>query len=230
MSDKTNNNESFVSRWSKRKQEAKLEQRQEVEIEQAVLNNEIVGKTVDDSQQGISEELERVTEPTEQQRLDALNTLTDEDMPDLETLDESSDYAGFMSKNVSDMLRKMALRKLFASESYNVRDGLDEYDGDYTNFEKLDPSVVTTDMKHMFEVEAKRLAEKLKAEEQEKAQALADSNEGMEVVVTNSDDYTEDDDSSDKLALDKKSSDNNVLEPSLEELEVVSLETNKENT
>ncbi len=230
MSDKTNNNESFVSRWSKRKQEAKLEQRQEVEIEQAVLNNEIVGKTVDDSQQGISEELERVTEPTEQQRLDALNTLTDEDMPDLETLDESSDYAGFMSKNVSDMLRKMALRKLFASESYNVRDGLDEYDGDYTNFEKLDPSVVTTDMKHMFEVEAKRLAEKLKAEEQEKTQALADSNEGMEVVVTNSDDYTEDDDSSDKLALDKKSSDNNVLEPSLEELEVVSLETNKENT
>ena len=230
MSDKTNNNESFVSRWSKRKQEAKLEQRQEVEIEQAVLNNEIVGKTVDDSQQGISEELERVTEPTEQQRLDALNTLTDEDMPDLETLDESSDYAGFMSKNVSDMLRKMALRKLFASESYNVRDGLDEYDGDYTNFEKLDPSVVTTDMKHMFEVEAKRLAEKLKAEEQEKAQTLADSNEAMDRVVTNNDDYTEDDDSSDKLALDKKSSDNNVLEPSLEELEVVSLETNKENT
>ena len=230
MSDKTNNNESFVSRWSKRKQEAKLEQRQEVETEQAALNNEIVGKTVDDSQQGISEELERVTEPTEQQRLDALNTLTDEDMPDLETLDESSDYAGFMSKNVSDMLRKMALRKLFASESYNVRDGLDEYDGDYTNFEKLDPTVVTTDMKHMFEVEAKRLAEKLKIEAQEKTQVLADSNEGMEVVVTNNDDYTEDDDSSDKLALDKKSSDNNVLEPSLEELEVVSLETNKENT
>jgi len=58
-------------------------------------------------------------------------------MPPVETLDDNSDYSGFLSPGVSEELRKLALRKLFHSPLINVRDGLDDYDDDYRNFETL---------------------------------------------------------------------------------------------
>jgi hypothetical protein len=88
-------------------------------------------------------------------------------MPDVNSLDENSDFSQFMSTSVSEGLRKIALSRLFHGESYNVRDGLDEYDGDYTYFEKLDPNTITADMKHLMEVEAEKL-------KQLEAQALLD--------------------------------------------------------
>jgi hypothetical protein len=104
-------------------------------------------------------------------------------MPDVETLNEDSDFSGFMSTGVSETLRKMALQKLFHGKSYNVRDGLDEYDGDYTSFEKLDPSVITCDMKHILEVEAEKLRLAKEAEEKKKAELLAaEENDEIEVV------------------------------------------------
>ncbi len=184
--------EGFLSRWSRRKKE--------VALEEAVPGSMVdLGSTVvDENGQELSPEQAEQKEPTEQERLDALNELTDDDMPDVDTLDESSDYAGFMSSNVSDALRKMALRKLFAGESYNVRDGLDEYDGDYTSFEKLDPSTITSDMKHMIEVEAKRLEEKLALEAEEKAASEAQLEEtqgaeddGIELTEENDDKINE---------------------------------------
>lgn len=57
--------------------------------------------------------------------------LTDADMPPLETLDAESDYSGFLSAGVSDALRRLALRKLFGSAKFQLRDGLDDYDADY---------------------------------------------------------------------------------------------------
>lgn len=80
---------------------------------------------------------------------------SDEDMPPLETLDEESDYTGFLSPNVSEALRKQALRKLFSSAIFNNVDGLDDYDEDFTSFEPLG-DLITADMKHQMEVEAKR--------------------------------------------------------------------------
>ena len=144
--------ESFASRWSRRKQE---------------VANEI---QVDDI--SIAPETPVIDEEMlEEQRLEKLNALTDKDMPDIETLNEDSDFSGFMSTGVSETLRKIALQKLFHGKSYNVRDGLDEYDGDYTSFEKLDPSVITCDMKHLLEVEAEKLlAEKEEAERLEQAE------------------------------------------------------------
>ncbi len=155
-------NESFASRWSRRKKEVT---REEEELEDVA--------TLDKKEQI----------PSEEDRLEKLNALTDEDMPDVETLGEDSDYAGFMSINVSEELRKLALQKLFHGKSYNIRDGLDEYDGDYTSFEKLDPSVITADMKHLIEVEAKKLlAEKEKSEQTQKSEELIadelDENDG----------------------------------------------------
>ena len=81
--------------------------------------------------------------------------LTDEDMPPLERLDENSDYSGFLSPGVSEGLRRRALRKLFMSAVFNVRDGLDDYDEDFTNFEALG-DIVTSDMRHQAEAEAER--------------------------------------------------------------------------
>ena len=89
--------------------------------------------------------------------------LTDADMPDVDSLDEASDFSPFMSPGVSDELRNLALRKLFQAPVFNICDGLDEYDDDFTTFEKLG-DIVTADMKHQIEMQQQKLREKLAAE------------------------------------------------------------------
>lgn len=90
-----------------------------------------------------------VTEPPETSLPEELpeRPLTDADMPPLESLDETSDYTGFLSEKVSETLRRQALRKLFHSAAFNVCDGLDDYDGNYTSFAGLG-EIVTVDMRH----------------------------------------------------------------------------------
>lgn len=142
--------ESFATRWSRRKRDVAQEeeaQEQQAEIAENLSANsaiEPVAETPDAAQ-------------LKAEKLAELNALTDEDMPDVDSLDDRSNFAQFMSTGVSEELRKLALRKLFQGEGYNVRDGLDEYDGDYTYFEKLDPNTITSDMKHLMEVEAEKL-------------------------------------------------------------------------
>ncbi len=84
-----------------------------------------------------------------------LPVLTDADMPPIESLTEDSDYSGFLSPEVSDELRKQALRKLFLAPGFNVCDGLDDYDEDFTSFAKLG-DIITADMRHQMEVEARK--------------------------------------------------------------------------
>ncbi|MCF6191085.1 MAG: DUF3306 domain-containing protein [Cocleimonas sp.] len=152
--------EGFASRWSRRKQEVAKEADVAVEDGDVEVVDRIIREPIIDE------------ETLAEQRLEKLNELTDEDMPDIETLNEDSDFSGFMSTGVSETLRKMALQKLFHGKTYNIRDGLDEYDGDYTSFEKLDPSVITCDMKHILEVEAEKLLAKEKEEEAERLAQL----------------------------------------------------------
>lgn len=91
--------------------------------------------------------------------------LTDADMPDIETLTSSSDISVFLGKGVSAALRKAALRHVFRQPEYNLRDGLDDYDDDYTTFEPLGDTV-TSDMKfHAAREEQARLASERLAEE-----------------------------------------------------------------
>jgi Protein of unknown function (DUF3306) len=68
---------------------------------------------------------------------DAQKALTDQDMPSLESLNEMSDYSGFLSPGVSDGLHRLALRKLFSASKFQVRDGLDDYDTDYNLLQPL---------------------------------------------------------------------------------------------
>ncbi len=89
--------------------------------------------------------------------------LTDADMPPLESLDESSDYSGFLSEQVSEVLRRQALRKLFHLESFNVCDGLDDYADDFTSFTKLG-DIITADMRHQMAMAEERLKAALQSE------------------------------------------------------------------
>jgi hypothetical protein len=86
--------------------------------------------------------------------------LTDVDMPPIESLDSDSDYSVFMSPGVSEQLRTLALRKLFHLPAFNITDGLNDYDEDYTRFAGLG-GVVTHEMKRLLkrELEAKATPE-----------------------------------------------------------------------
>lgn len=101
---------------------------------------------------------------------DEAPVLVDEDMPALESLDQDSDYSGFLSPGVSENLRRQALRQLFRSPKFNITDGMDDYAGDYSRWEPLG-DVITADMRHAMETAAKRL---LAETEPGEAQAATD--------------------------------------------------------
>ncbi len=119
-----------LSRWSRRKHEARSYQLDEESANKVLkVEAEIDGA-------------EAPVEPVEPE----VYLPDDSDMPALESLDEDSDYSGFMSPKVSEGLRTLALRQLFRGSMFNVRDGLDDYDDDFTQFTKLG-DIVTAEMR-----------------------------------------------------------------------------------
>ena len=158
--------EGFAARWSRRK----------LEQDSGVAHGGD-GEAEARAELQESRELEKLQQ--RKKKLEERDALTDADMPDLSTLDEHSDYSQFMSVNVSEGLRKLALRKLFQGADYNVRDGLDEYDGDYTFFEKLDPGTVTADMRHRMELEEER--RKLEKDEETLEESTAGQGDAADV-------------------------------------------------
>ena len=132
--------ESFLSRWSRRKT-AVVEEAAPDSVEE-IMETPSAGEleTVQ------PEDAEAIPEPEK--------VLTDEDMPDIDTLDEKSDFSMFMSEGVSEELRNLALRKLFKGTAFSIRDGLDDYDDDFTTFTNLG-DLVTADMRHREEMKEK---------------------------------------------------------------------------
>ncbi|MYL24716.1 DUF3306 domain-containing protein [Vreelandella massiliensis] len=55
----------------------------------------------------------------------------DHTLPDPDTLAADSDFSAFMAPGVSSALRRKALRRLWSTGDYNVRDGLNDYDHDF---------------------------------------------------------------------------------------------------
>lgn len=146
MAIKPNEQESeqgFVQRWSKRKTESTSN-----------VNNNIDNNVSDHA---ISESLVNDSEP--------LVHKTDADMTPLEQLTEESDYSDFLSPDVSDAVRKLALRKLFHLPLFNVVDGLDDYAEDFTKFTPLG-DIIPHDMKRMLEREKRKELEKLEEHEE----------------------------------------------------------------
>ena len=148
--------EGFLSRWSRRKHVAKTG-----------IDEKPLEESLEESLDGPQEEM-LIAEDAAEEPSDAALTEedfpTDSDMPAVESLDNDSDYSGFMSPKVSDELRNLALRKLFLGGMFNTRDGLDDYDDDFTSFEKLG-DIVTADMRHQMEM-AKAALESSEAEQE----------------------------------------------------------------
>lgn len=113
--------------------------------------------------------------------------LTDDDMPDLDSLGEDADYSPFLSPGVSEALRRKALRRLFASPVYNVTDGLNDYDDDFTTFEPLG-DIVTSDMRHRMEREAEEAEARARAEADAQEQVAAQDGEPAQADAAEPDD------------------------------------------
>jgi hypothetical protein len=60
------------------------------------------------------------------------------DLPPVDSLDKDSDYTPFLNAGVPGKLARAALRKLWSSDpAFNIRDGLDDYDEDFTIIEAM---------------------------------------------------------------------------------------------
>ncbi|MEZ5534285.1 MAG: DUF3306 domain-containing protein [Thiolinea sp.] len=153
MSRDDDHNESFLGRWSRRKQQVKNVK------SYTDSGNETLADQIQQNAKPLAEPTATSADNAQETVTEQIAELTDEDMPDIDTLDEHSDYSPFMSPKVSAELRKLALRKMFKGSAFQQRDGLDDYDDDFTQFVKLG-NTVTSDMKHMAVIEARRQLEK----------------------------------------------------------------------
>lgn len=59
-------------------------------------------------------------------------------LPSVDELERDSDYTPFLAKGVPEDLARMAMRKLWLSDpAFGIRDGLDDYDEDFTVVHKI---------------------------------------------------------------------------------------------
>ncbi|MFV8461586.1 DUF3306 domain-containing protein [Vibrio campbellii] len=127
----------FFSRWSQRKLDEStdkaLEAEQPVE-ETSVTSSEPASQTLSSA-----EEL-APNDPTSIEPTDALEESAETKESASETTEELS-MAQLLVSEASESVKKAALRKLFLSEEFNVRDGLDDYDDDYSNLKSLSEGV-----------------------------------------------------------------------------------------
>ncbi len=206
MSDDTRD-ASFLNRWSKRKQQT----HESPSIDQQDSTEPVVPLTATDASElplantaepanvgpAATQGLETSVPDSPEEIL-----LSDEDMPPIESLTASSDVSAFFNKGVSVALRKAALRFVFQQPEFNVRDGLNDYDGDYTVFEPLGDTI-TSDMKfHAARKERNRLeaeaaeeeaAEKLRQESANDANAEEKVDEHDEAQAPSDDESTDTD-------------------------------------
>ncbi len=140
----------FFSRWSQRKLDDSADQASQAEqAEQAEQALESDHK-LEEIQVASSEA------PTSETSSDALSSADVETSESLENApdaeieatqngateaSEDLSVAQLLVSEASESVKKTALRKLFLSEEFNVRDGLDDYDDDYSNLKSLSEGV-----------------------------------------------------------------------------------------
>lgn len=136
--------ESFLSRWSRRKRESNAEPESEAEE-----SSDIVPEQAEPSP--ISAEQERSP-----------------------SLPEDEEKPIWQQKDSDPELKRKALRELFSQAEFNHRDGLNDYDHDYTKERKLG-DIVTAQMKRMIKLaEQKAQPESALSSEQDSTIASAD--------------------------------------------------------
>ena len=144
----------FLSRWARRKRVARGGGDPDVRELETSLDDEVPAGAAPTALEQSPGGDERA--PVE---------LTDEDMPAVDVIDESTDMSGFFSPKVTEAVKKAALRKFFHSPAFNVVDGLDDYDDDFRNFAALG-DIITSDMRSQMEREAESAGKNLSGDGQ----------------------------------------------------------------
>jgi hypothetical protein len=103
----TRDEDGFARRWSRLKQESRVPEAAEPELEQTVA--------------------------AEAPDAAAVEPIDPADLPDLDSLDANSDYTPFMRAGVPEELKRLALRKLWRTDPVFANlDGMNDYDEDFS--------------------------------------------------------------------------------------------------
>ncbi|HAS27137.1 MAG TPA: DUF3306 domain-containing protein [Vibrio sp.] len=137
----------FFSRWSQRKLDESTDEPLEVEqtLEAPALTSSDSSSS-EISPADLSSEMEAAAPQSLES--DALETNEEVHASDVQDpapeATEDLSVAQLLVSEASESVKKAALRKLFLSEEFNVRDGLDDYDDDYSNLKSLSEGVAET--------------------------------------------------------------------------------------
>ncbi|MEZ8345397.1 DUF3306 domain-containing protein [Vibrio splendidus] len=137
----------FFSRWSQRKLDESTDE--PLEVEQTLEATELTSSDSSSSEispADLSSEMEAAAPQSLES--DALETNEEVNAADVQDpapeATEDLSVAQLLVSEASESVKKAALRKLFLSEEFNVRDGLDDYDDDYSNLKSLSEGVAET--------------------------------------------------------------------------------------
>lgn len=152
----------FLTRWSRRKRGLEAEEpAAKTPAEESLEWEEGEERALQPAEAAAAVEANPAeADPIDPRTGKRLSELTDEDMPDIDSLTEQSDLSVFMAKQVSSALRMRALSKVFMSPKYNVYCLCAEYAEDYTNFSSLG-SIVPHDLQQAIAREAAKLCQRL---------------------------------------------------------------------
>lgn len=118
--------ERFFSRWSRLKREAESDP-------------EAVPEASAPAESGVPP---AVTAPEPSEPAPPAPKAQADELPALDSLDLASDFSAFLKKEVSESLRRAALKKLFSDPHFNRMDGLDIYIDDYSVADPIPPDVL----------------------------------------------------------------------------------------
>ncbi len=148
--------ESFLQRWSRRKHRAARSE-QQAETAQS-------GRTPDETAADMALAPAEIGSDSEASATESPEPEPpgDEDMPPLDSIDQGGSVRDFFSPNVSRKLRGAALKRLFSQPEFSAPDLLEEYAGDYSKPTPLGDTV-TAEMRYRAEQALKFAERKLKA-------------------------------------------------------------------
>jgi Protein of unknown function (DUF3306) len=148
--------EAFLSRWSRRKVEARTEVSP--------------GTAEENPSTGAASGQKMPETPRQSTSLPEAPL----ELPPVESLTKDSDFTPFMQRAVPPETRNAAMKKLFSDPHFNIMDGLDTYIDDYTISTPIPPEMMRT-LKHarsLFIEEDKAEAAKAETDKAEAARAL----------------------------------------------------------
>lgn len=127
---------SFLGRWSRRKLAA---------AGKAALADEPADVRASTAQQGATDRpgaAAVMTTPGSGEGTAAVVPSAETQLPAVEGLTLDSDFSAFLKEEVSEALRRKALRKLFSDPHFNRMDGLDIYIDDYSRPDPIPPDIL----------------------------------------------------------------------------------------